>query len=1132
MAMLLLAVLFSSILSCVTQTPTQYTMHTPAISVLESVGTVEICMSRTGDDISQKGFAILTTQDDTAVAGQDFDALNRFSFEFEPNKKEKCLDFAIKNDDIGEFKEKFKITIVDASDGIPGSQMSTEITIAENDFCTAIPITGSTVPFYVSPWNPVDGKPIVFKNTLGITSTLTLFFSSTLDFVFNGNDIYDVYQFRIRHPVDVYQFEVNRVAGTYQEDLTVVPNAPTGDDSETISITFDQSNGKFTLRFSNAPDSPVIVQDTSTPITVRHIFAVVDDDVAGDFTLCNVDPINLPEIQEDQSSTSQTYPSAIASRATDNNRNSGFTGIPTCSVTDNFQDPWWRLDLGKEYDVSVVNIFPVADDDPSGFNADDIGGVQVFVGSCDETLIDQLNLCGQAPADIPTSDIMFPNTILAEGLTRIPTSISCTQANTYGRYVYIRLDTLNTATAVLPICEVDVYGTEVPFGSETTISFASPTYSAEEADGNVQVSVEIDGPGSTCAGVDVYTEDDTAIASGITPDQNDYTAISEVTPTRLTFDPTTTTHPINISINSDMECEEQEQFKVVLNNPENAILGSTLETEVSISDDDSTEYAFENANLVIAVQEQGAPIPITIVRTGPADALNDPGSVLFISEQENNAIRETVNFDPEETSKEVTIEAYDDNIFESDTMFNIRLETIGQCDALAVDDRMTTVTVTDDDSRFCFDDENLDDNELVIPESTDTYQIKIRRDGDLRDRTVDISVQSTNDEYNRAQEGIDFTISPKSLTFESGKDEAFITVTITNDYYKEDGETFALILSDPEGIPQNVKEPNRITVKITDDDDIYRFVPNYYSVSEGGGSVNVCLERVGALSQMTTINLSTRDVTAQIGRDYRVPSGGITVTFFAGLSEACTPITIVGDSVAESAETFVVQIVSEDIETEYNTQATVSIHDDPDVFISFASEFYRVREDEGKAVVYITKSGDIRQSVSATIRSASLTADENDYDSVSDAIRIPSGASTISYEVTIRDDADDESDEQFELILSDAIGGIISDEDTTVTIQDNDDQMPEITATGISGGALVGIIAAAVVITIVTALGIGLFCFYLIRRRPAQVVTAPPGQYQLSQYPGSYVGGPIKLPSNRESYLTGQPPPLIYNSYR
>ena len=50
-----------------------------------------------------------------------------------------------------------------------------------NLVCTEVRVGAGvhSSPFYVAPWNPVKGKPIIFKNTLGIEDTLKLIFTSS-----------------------------------------------------------------------------------------------------------------------------------------------------------------------------------------------------------------------------------------------------------------------------------------------------------------------------------------------------------------------------------------------------------------------------------------------------------------------------------------------------------------------------------------------------------------------------------------------------------------------------------------------------------------------------------------------------------------------------------------------------------------------------------------------------------------------------------------------------------------------------------------------------------------------------------------------------------------------------------------
>ena len=58
-------------------------------------------------------------------------------------------------------------------------------------------------------------------------------------------------------------------------------------------------------------------------------------------------------------------------------------------------------------------------------------------------------------------------------------------------------------------------------------------------------------------------------------------------------------------------------------------------------------------------------------------------------------------------------------------------------------------------------------------------------------------------------------------------------------------------------------------------------------------------------------------------------------------------------------------------------------------------------------------------------------------------IAIPGGSLSVQYEVTITDDMEDESNEQFQLTLSNAVGGTIANGGgvTVITINDDDDNV-------------------------------------------------------------------------------------------
>jgi hypothetical protein len=106
--------------------------------------------------------------------------------------------------------------------------------------------------------------------------------------------------------------------------------------------------------------------------------------------------------------------------------------------------------------------------------------------------------------------------------------------------------------------------------------------------------------------------------------------------------------------------------------------------------------------------------------------------------------------------------------------------------------------------------------------------------------------------------------------------------------------------------------------------------------------------------------------------------------------------------------------------------------------ISFASPTYSVEEDQGTAVIGVQLSGPAAQEVTVSYTSSAGTATPvDDYTDVSDALVIPAGASSGSFEVPVVDDGIADGGETVTLVLSDPVNGELGDPITAVlTIND------------------------------------------------------------------------------------------------
>ena len=140
---------------------------------------------------------------------------------------------------------------------------------------------------------------------------------------------------------------------------------------------------------------------------------------------------------------------------------------------------------------------------------------------------------------------------------------------------------------------------------ETTISFSAPSYTVDEDDGTVQVSMTISNPVSYEVSVDLSTSDGPARAG------RDYTAVSET----VTFPANTSAaQTVEITITDDPYPELDEYFTVSLESSDERVAIGGAAT-VTIVSDDALELAFNQSEY--SLQETSSLLTVVIRIVSP-----------------------------------------------------------------------------------------------------------------------------------------------------------------------------------------------------------------------------------------------------------------------------------------------------------------------------------------------------------------------------------------------------------------------------------------------------------------------------------------------------------------------------------
>jgi glucose/arabinose dehydrogenase len=157
-----------------------------------------------------------------------------------------------------------------------------------------------------------------------------------------------------------------------------------------------------------------------------------------------------------------------------------------------------------------------------------------------------------------------------------------------------------------------------------------------------------------------------------------------------------------------------------------------------------------------------------------------------------------------------------------------------------------------------------------------------------------------------ATAGSDYVSTSGTLTFAPSTTTATVTVSVTGDLVDEDNETFLVNLANPTNA---ILGDGHGVGTITDDDPLPALSVAGCTADEGGTApCTFELTLAPASGRTVTAAFATADGSAQAGTDYTATSG--TITFPAGATSRSVAVSLVGDTLPESDETFTLALSS------------------------------------------------------------------------------------------------------------------------------------------------------------------------------------------------------------------------------
>ena len=336
---------------------------------------------------------------------------------------------------------------------------------------------------------------------------------------------------------------------------------------------------------------------------------------------------------------------------------------------------------------------------------------------------------------------------------------------------------------------------------DVTVSFGAMSYTV--AEGNpVTVTVTL----SAAPGREVEIPI-TATAQGGASSPADYTGV----PASVTFGPTETSQTITFEAAQDDEDDDGESVLLAFGTPlpEGVTAGTTAETTVTITDDDTPGVSVSNTSLTIAEGSSGT---YTIVLDSQPTAtvtvtINDPTDNTDVT-----ADQASLTFSPTDWNvpQTVTVRAAHDNDTDNETATVTHTVTSTDSSYGGASADSVAVTVTDDDP------------DVTVSFGAMSYTVA---EGNPVTVTISLDVAPGREltipitRTNQGASDSDYTGVPASVTFSPTETSQMFAFRATQDQLDDDDEKVLLAFGTPLPAGVTAGTTAMTTVTITDDDD-------------------------------------------------------------------------------------------------------------------------------------------------------------------------------------------------------------------------------------------------------------------------------------------------------------------------
>lgn len=431
----------------------------------------------------------------------------------------------------------------------------------------------------------------------------------------------------------------------------------------------------------------------------------------------------------------------------------------------------------------------------------------------------------------------------------------------------------------------------------TLIDGSPPSLTVEdlalrETDGGVTQAVfrlRLSSPTLDTVSVRAVTRDGEAIAG------EDYLPVE----TLVTFPPGTVLRTVAVAVLGDLTPEVDETFRLHLDAPTHARLGTSAAT-ARILDDDRPVLTVDDASVV---EGTGPPtvarLSVRLSRTSPLPVTLPFATVAGTAQAGEDflPVRDVLVIPPGDLSAEIRIPLVADATPEANESLTLALDPPTHATLSRTSARLTLI---DDDTLPVVDAADLRLSEATpagAPEATVWFHLS-----SPSQEPIAVGYATASDSATSVE---DYAPASGTLVFPPGSTRQPLPVTLANDHLVEPEERFRIVLRPPN---QAILARTSVGVTIVDDDGAALAIEDASVLVATGEAtqVSVVVHLSQPAAHSVSVTASTRDGTALAPEDYTPATR--TVTFLPGQTAQPLTLTIPANTAGETEEYFFVEL--------------------------------------------------------------------------------------------------------------------------------------------------------------------------------------------------------------------------------